>query len=153
MLRDTRVVLLTLFSTCSWFLDNTSSGPVPPFASSTCVCAYHLFGTVPLPLPSSLKLRTPGKDRRAFGTRSRMNFSFTFLRQLSPPLYFSLALTGPLPLSLASIVSRSVYDSTPTSRGSKHKSVHPPSTHTHRERERVTHIHTCANTACSLQTE
>lgn len=91
-----------------------------------CLCAYHLIGTAKPPLSSSLKLRTPGKDRRAFGTCNRMNFSFTCLCQLSP-LFLSLylGLTRLLPLSLTSIVSCSVSNSTPgtcASGESKHKS-------------------------------
>lgn len=54
--------------------------------SLICVFCAHPFGWLPPPLPSSLRPRAPGKHRRAFGTCNRMNFSFTRLRQLSPPL-------------------------------------------------------------------
>lgn len=118
-----------------WFLDNTASETILSCVSCVCacvccvwvcLCAYHLIGTAKPPLPSSLKLRTPGKDTRAFGTCSRMNFSFTCLCQLSP-LFLSLylGLTRLLPLSLTSIVSCSVSNSTPGTCASgegKHKS-------------------------------
>lgn len=61
--------------------------------ASLCVCLPDIslsLAASHCPLPSSSKPKAPGKDRRAFGTRSHMNFSFTSLRQLSLSLALSL---------------------------------------------------------------